>query len=155
VDVTAGESLPALRLSASSGVNVPVGDYHMYEPSTTFAVGVDVPINESGLFGGIGFATYGFNGEELTEDHSVSALFAGMQFSFVSAVDPVVPYVNLSLGIDATSWDVAYLIVGLGADFNLSKRFALFIEASSVFPTPPSRLGWIPVRAGLRFLVPS
>lgn len=56
-DASAGDSLPALRLSASAGVNIPVEEYNMCGTAATFAVGLDLPISESGIFGGIGFAS--------------------------------------------------------------------------------------------------
>lgn len=86
---------------------------------------------------------------------SVSALYAGLHFSLNSTADPVVAYISVNVGIDADTWNQAYILAGVGADLNLTKRFVLFVEVTPTFPTPPSTLGWIPIRAGVRFLVPS
>lgn len=155
VGMKAGESVPALRISALAGVSIPVGAYDPYETGLTYALGVDMPIGESGVFAGIGFTTFRFKSEELLDKFTVSALYAGAHFLLNSAADPVSAYLNLNIGIDTDTWQTVYLMPGIGADFSLSKRLALFVEVTPTFPTPPSRLGWIPVRGGVRFLIPS
>lgn len=155
VGAKAGESLPALRLSALAGVSIPVGAYDPYETGLTYAVGVDMPIGESGVFAGGGFTTFLFKSEELLDKYTVSALYVGAHFMLNSAADPISAYLNLNIGIDTDTWQTVYIMPGVGADFNLSKRLVLFVEVTPTFPTPPSRLGWIPVRGGVRFLLPS